>query len=322
MSMQHREYALVIMAAGIGARFGGGVKQLKSVGPNGELIIDYSVYDAIRAGFNKIVFIIRKDIEADFREVIGDRMEKACRAMGVTVCYAFQDQNDLPDGFVCPEDRKKPWGTGHAILSCRSFLNCPFVVVNADDYYGRSFDQMIAYLKSLPENAEGCYCLAGYRLCNTLSDFGGVTRGLCKTDEQNHLLQVLETRNIVKTSFGAAVKTEAQLIPLEMQACISMNIWGFTPDLFPRLEAAFLRFLAKHAQESGSEFVLPNIIDAMLQSREISVQVLPTEERWFGMTYREDLPMVRAAFAELSRQNLYPPNLFREDGIVPEGASI
>lgn len=322
MSMQHKEYALVIMAAGIGARFGGGVKQLKSVGPNGELIIDYSIYDAIRAGFNKIVFIIRRDIEADFREVIGKRMETACRAMGVTVCYAFQDQNDLPAGFQCPADRRKPWGTGQAILSCRDLVDCPFVVINADDYYGRSFDQMIAYLKSLPENAEGCYCLAGYRLCNTLSDFGGVTRGLCQTDAQNRLLQVLETRNIVKTAFGAAAKTEDQLTPLDMQACTSMNIWGFTPDIFPRLEEAFLRFLAEHAQEPGSEFVLPNIIDAMLQREEISVQVLPTEERWFGMTYREDLPLVRAAFSELSTQNLYPPNLFREDGIVPESASV
>lgn len=318
MPMLHKEYALVIMAAGIGARFGGGVKQLKSVGPNGELIIDYSVYDAIRAGFNKIVFIIRRDIEADFREVIGDRMEKACHAMGVTVCYAFQDQNDLPAGHTCPAERQKPWGTGHAILACRDLLDCPFVVVNADDYYGRSFDQMIAYLKNLPENAEGCYCLAGYRLCNTLSDFGGVTRGLCSTDEQNRLLQVVETRNIVKTSFGAAAKTGDQLIPLDMQACISMNIWGFTPDLFPRLEKAFRRFLEAHSQDPGAEFVLPNIIDGMLQNGEISVQVLPTEERWFGMTYREDLPIVRAAFAELSGQNLYPPKLFREEAAAPE----
>lgn len=316
--MQHKEYALVIMAAGIGARFGGGIKQLKPVGPNGELIIDYSVYDAIRAGFNKIVFIIRRDIESDFREVIGKRMEKACRSMGVTICYAFQEKTDLPGSYVCPEDRYKPWGTGHAILTCRDLIHCPFVVINADDYYGRSFDQMIAYLKSLPENSEGDYCLAGYRLCNTLSDFGGVTRGLCRTDSSNRLLQLQETLNIVKTPFGVAVKTEDQLIPLDMQAYVSMNIWGFTPDLFPRLEAAFVPFLAAHAAEPGAEFVLPNIIDTMLHNREISVQVLSTEERWFGMTYREDLPLVQAAFSELAAQNVYPPNLFSEDGIIPE----
>lgn len=296
------------MAAGIGARFGGGVKQLKSVGPSGELIIDYSVYDAIRAGFTQIVFILRRDIAADFREVIGDRLERICRSMNVTISYAYQDQNDLPAGHVCPEGRTKPWGTGQALLTCRELVHGPFAVINADDYYGRSFDQMIAYLKSLPEDAVGCYCLAGYRLCNTLSDFGGVTRGICQTDPQKRLLQIQETRNIVKTASGAAVKGEDILTPLDMQACVSMNMWGFTPDVFSRLDAAFLRFLDTYGTELTSEFVLPDIIDAMLP--QISVQVLPTEERWFGMTYREDLPAVRAAFLELAAQGVYSPHLF------------
>jgi len=310
MSCTEKEYALVIMAAGIGARFGGGVKQLKQVGPGGELIIDYSVYDAIRAGFNKVVFIIRKDIEADFREVIGDRMERICRKLNVAVCYAFQEKEDLPAGHECPEGRRKPWGTGQALLTCRHIVRGPFVVINADDYYGRSFERMMRYLKELPEGSEHAYCLTGYRLCNTLSDFGGVTRGICRTDAQNRLLQINETRNIVKTASGAAVKTEEQLTPLDMMACVSMNMWGFTPDLFVRLGSEFVAFLDQHGKELSAEFVLPDVIDTMLKKGGISVQVLPTEERWFGMTYREDLPAVQAAFSELVQQGIYQSCLF------------
>lgn len=308
--MKSQEYTLVILAAGIGARFGGGVKQLKQVGPSGEIIMDYSLHDAIQAGFRKIVFIIRKEIEEDFREVIGDRIEALCRPRGVEVAYAFQELQDLPEGFICPEGRRKPWGTGHALLACRGLLNGPFAVINADDYYGKkAFVQMLSFLRSLPDGSSGRYCMVGFRLGNTLSDFGGVTRGICLADAERNLLQVRETRNIVKTPEGAAVLGGEML---DVDACVSMNMWGFTPDILPVLEAQFVQFLNQNLLEPQAEFLLPILIDRLLEERAVSVQVLPTDDQWFGMTFREDIPAVVEAFGELVRQGVYCRQLYAD----------
>lgn len=305
-----REYALVILAAGIGSRFGG-VKQLKSVGPAGEIIMDYSIYDALEAGFNKIVFIIRKDIEADFREVIGDRIETVCRARGVEVAYAFQEKHNLPGGHICPVSREKPWGTGHALLACRGMLNGPFVVLNSDDYYGKNgLRQLLNWLKALPEDSTGLYSMAGFRMGNTLSDFGGVTRGVCMTDTAGFLSQIKETRNIVKIPDGCAVKIGDLLRPLDLDCCVSMNMWGFTPDILEKLERAFCRFLRDYRMEPKSEFVLPEVVDQLLAEGEARVQVLPTEDTWFGMTYQEDVPGVAAAFRAMVEQGIYRPGLY------------
>ena len=263
----NREYALVVLAAGIGSRFGG-VKQLKRVGPAGEIIMDYSVYDALEVGFNKIVFIIRREIEADFREVIGDRIEKVCAQRGVQVAYAFQEREDLPGGFICPAGRTKPWGTGHALLACKGLLNGPFVVLNADDYYGKdAFRKLFAYLAALPENSRGNYCMAGFRLGNTLSQFGGVTRGICMVDRDGNLRQVAETRNIVKTPDGAAAREDSGLRPLDLNACVSMNMWGFTPDILESMEHHFCQFLREYRTETKAEFLLPVVVEHLLSEK-------------------------------------------------------
>lgn len=303
-----REYALVILAAGMGSRFGG-IKQLQPVGPAGELIIDYSIYDAIEAGFRKIVFIIRREIEGEFRAAIGSRIESVCRGHGVEVAYAFQAREDLPGGYVCPPGREKPWGTGHALLSCRGLLNAPFVVLNADDYYGKSaFRQCLDYLKGLPENAVGSYCVAGFHLGNTVSAYGAVTRGICRTDENGFLRSVEETRGIVKSDAGCALEADGRV--LDPESWVSMNMWGFTPDILPMLERQFVEFLAEKGREPKSEFLLPECVDRMLQQGMARVRVLPTQDRWFGMTYRQDVPTVVEAFCQMAEQGLYRPGLY------------
>ena len=225
-----RKTTLVVMAAGIGSRFGGGIKQLEPVGPSGEIIMDYSVYDAIQAGFDKVVFIIRKDLEKDFREIIGNRMEKI-----VETAYAFQELDDLPAGFQRPEGRTKPWGTGQAILCCKDLVQEPFAVINADDYYGKeAFVKVHDYLAGEhPACGKMDFCMAGFQLGNTLSENGGVTRGICSVNEDGHLTKVTETKNIVKTPEGAAVKGEdGRLTSVAADCPVSMNMWGFTPEIF------------------------------------------------------------------------------------------
>lgn len=306
---------LVIMAAGIGSRFGGGIKQLTSFGPSGEIIMDYSIHDAIEAGFNKIVFVIRKSMLSDFRQIIGDRIEKL-----IPVSYAFQELNDLPEGFTVPEGRVKPWGTGQAILCCRDLIHEPFAVINADDYYGKdAFRKVHEFLvKSAQERKDGIYtfCMAGFVLKNTLSEHGGVTRGICRMGADGALAEIVETRNVVRTKDGAAVLNEdGTMTALDPDGLVSMNFWGFTPEFMGELERGFKDFLSNiEGNELKAEYLLPTIVDGMLKEKRVDLSVLQSDDRWFGVTYKEDVPYVKEAFLQLIKQGVYEENLYA-DGI-------
>lgn len=300
--------SLVIMAAGIGSRFGGGIKQLAPVGPSGEIIMDYSVYDAIAAGFNKIVFIIRRDIEADFKEIIGNRIEKICGKAGVEVAYAFQSIDNLPAGFTAPEGRTKPWGTGQAVLSAKDVINEPFAVINADDYYGKeAFKKIHDYLVN--EVTEDAYCMAGFILKNTLSDNGGVTRGVCSVNADGYLTDITETSDIVKTANGA----EANGKEMDINSFVSMNMWGIHPKYLEILEADFTEFLKNiSGNEMKAEYLIPVHIGDLLGADKISVKVLKTNDKWFGVTYKEDSESVTNSFKELIANGVYKANLFED----------
>ncbi|MCD8231189.1 MAG: nucleotidyltransferase [Clostridiales bacterium] len=295
--------ALVIMAAGLGTRFGEGIKQLTPVGPSGEIIIDYSIHDALEAGFNKVVFIIRKDLEKDFKEVIGNRIEKLCE-----VAYAFQELDRLPEGFSVPEGRKKPWGTGHAILMCKGIVREPFAVINADDYYGKeAFVRIHEYLLGHADSRYH-YCMAGFALKNTLSEYGSVTRGICSVDEENLLTDIVETKNIIKCTEGAKIETTGQV--LDMDTHVSMNMWGLTPEFLDVLEKGFREFLSNLTPEDlTAEYLLPTIIGGMIQNGKARVRMLETQDRWFGVTYAEDRQGVMDAFCRLIEDGVYPSPL-------------
>lgn len=306
--------ALVIMAAGIGSRFGGGIKQLEPVGPNGEIIMDYSIRDAVEAGFDKIVFIIRRDIEADFREAIGNRMEQLCALKGVEIAYAFQEMDDLPEGITVPEGRKKPWGTGQAVLACREIIKEPFAVINADDYYGKeAFVKLHDFLQGYTPDKAAEFCMAGFILKNTLSENGGVTRGVCQLDADEYLTRVHETSNIVKTADGAAVEEENGLRPIDPMSYVSMNMWGLTPEFIQMLEKGFVEFFEKiDGNEEKAEYLLPIYIDELLQAGKVSVKVLETADKWFGVTYKEDKPVVVESFQNLIKTGVYESDLFAD----------
>ena len=306
-----KERTLVVLAAGIGSRFGEGIKQLEPVGPGGEVIMDYAIHDALEAGFNRVIFIIRHDIEELFERIIGVRVRPVCARRGVEVLLAYQEKQDLPGGFVCPGDRAKPWGTGHALLSCRGMLHGGFIVINADDYYGKdAYQKAIHYLDSLEEDSRDNYGLVGFSLGNTLSDNGGVTRGLCETDENGALVSIAETKNIIKTPGGAGVVVDGELRLLSSDTPVSMNMWAFTPDVLERLEQRFVEFLDVQLEDQKSEFLIPTEVGGML-SQGVQVQVLPTDSRWFGMTYAADMPGVRAAFAQMTDRGVYTTPLYR-----------
>ena len=304
-----KKTALVIMAAGIGSRFGKGIKQLEPVGPNGEIIMDYSIHDALEAGFNKVVFIIRKDLEKDFKEVIGDRISKITE-----VAYAFQELDDLPAGFIKPEGRTKPWGTGQAVLACKGLVKEPFAVINADDYYGK--DPFVKQHDYLVQEHDGNdtmpISMAGFVIGNTLSDHGGVTRGICVVDENGNLSGVNETKNVVKTAEGAGVaKEDGTIVPIDKNALVSMNMWGLQPEFIDLLEEGFVEFLS--AQKEGdakSEYLLPIYIDELLRAGKAKVKVLPTDARWFGVTYQEDKASVTEAFRKLIADGVYSEKLY------------
>ena len=298
--------ALVIMAAGIGSRFGGGIKQLAKVGPNDEIIMDYSIHDAIRAGFNKIIFIIRKDIETEFTEAIGNRIEKICAQHGVDTEYAYQDLQDIPGEL--PAGRTKPWGTGQAVLRAKEKIDMPFAVINADDYYGK--DAYISVHDWLVENYESKtdYCMAGFVLKNTLSDNGGVTRGICSVDENNFLTYVDETKNIVKTADGA----ESDGKKIDTDSYVSMNMWGFTPSILQELKAGFPVFLEENLKKNPlkCEYFLPSVVGNLLTEEKATVKVLKSTDKWFGVTYKEDKPVVVAAIRKMKEDGLYPEKLW------------
>ena len=298
--------SLVIMAAGIGSRFGGGIKQLEPVGPCGEIIMDYSIHDALEAGFDRVVFIIRRDLEKDFREIIGERIEKIC-----PVAYAFQEKEDLPAGFTCPADRKKPWGTGQAVLSCRGIVNEPFLVINADDYYGKEGFR-IAH-DFLVENAGKKYsfCMPGFILKNTLSENGGVSRGVCQVNAQGELTAVVETHGLVRDGAGAAVEKDGVRTPIDPDSIVSMNMWALTPEFLDELADGFPKFLSGLAEgDVKSEYLLPGVIDTMIRTGKASVRVIPTSDHWFGVTYREDKEAVVEAFRDLYAAGVYQNDLY------------
>lgn len=300
---------LVVMAAGIGSRFGGGIKQLEAVGPNGEIIMDYSIHDALEAGFNKVVFVIRKDLEKDFKEIIGRRMEKL-----VEVEYAYQELNDIPERFLKKtEGRKKPWGTGQAILCCKDVVDESFLVINADDYYGKeAYREAYAYLTGRKDDNAYEACMVGFVLKNTLSDNGGVTRGVCKVDEHRMLAEIVETSNIVKTAEGAAVQTEDELVPIDVESEVSMNMWGLSPKFFEVLDKGFDEFLEKLDSENlKGEYLLPTIIGDLLKEGKMKVEVRKSHDEWFGVTYKEDKPDVVAAIQKLIIDGVYSEKLFK-----------
>lgn len=299
-----KQTTLAVMAAGIGSRFGKGIKQLEPLGPNGEIIMDYSIHDAIEAGFDNVVFIIRKDLEKDFREIIGSRMEKK-----IPCEYAFQELDALPSGFTKPEGRTKPWGTGQAILACRGLIDTPFAVINADDYYGKkAFTLLHDYLVADHPTQNGIHqiCMAGFRLGNTLSDNGGVTRGVCVLDSDRNLIGVNETQNIVRTPGGAAVHSPEGDVPIDVNSMVSMNMWGLQADFIDLLDSAFREFLAQIPDgDLKKEFLLPTYIDQLLHQGKAVVKVLDTDDTWFGVTYQEDKDSVRKAFSDLCSRGVY-----------------
>ena len=305
-----KERTLVVLAAGIGSRFKDGVKQLKTVGPSGEVIMDYSIHDALEAGFNRVIFIIRHDIQALFDEILGNRIRAICAEKGVEVLCAYQEKENLPGGFVCPADRVKPWGTGHALLSCKGMLHGGFAVINADDYYGKdSYRRAMEFLDSLEEGSQHTYGLIGFRLGNTLSDHGGVTRGLCST-EDGWLTHIVETKNIIKTPFGARAEVYGQVRDLDDDIPVSMNMWGFTPDVLDKLEERFVEFLREGLDDPKSEFLIPSEMGVLLKRNAIRIRVLPTTSQWFGMTYAEDMPGVQSAFRVMTETGVYTDPLF------------
>lgn len=295
---------LLIMAAGIGSRFGTGIKQLEPVDEFNHIIMDYSIHDAIEAGFNHVVFIIRRDIENEFKAVIGDRITAICQQYDVTVDYAFQDINDIPG--VLPEGRTKPWGTGQAVLAAKQVIDTPFVVINADDYYGKEgFKAVHEYLVN-----GGMSCMAGFVLKNTLSDNGGVTRGICKMDEENNLTEVIETKNIVKSENGA----EADGMAIDMDSLVSMNMWGLTPEFLEVLEDGFKEFFVKEVTDNPlkAEYLIPTFIGELLEQEKITVKVLKTNDTWYGMTYKEDVVSVKESFKKMLEKGLYKTDLFND----------
>ena len=305
-----KKTTLVVMAAGIGSRFGGGIKQLEPVGPSGEIIMDYSVHDAIEAGFDKVVFIIRKDLEKDFREIIGNRIEKVAK-----VEYAFQEISDLPEGFSVPEGRKKPWGTGQAVLSAKKLVNGPFLVINADDYYGKEgFQKIHDYMVEHMDEDGQVYdmCMGGFILRNTLSDNGTVTRGVCVLNEDGSLKDVTETYEIRMNEDGTMQAQDEQGSPVKVQADqhVSMNMWGLPASFMDELEKGFPEFLAGLKEgDVKAEYLLPKIIDKLVKEGRAKVAVLETRDKWFGVTYREDKPSVSRAIADLTARGEYPEDL-------------
>ena len=300
---------LVILAGGIGSRYGG-LKQADPIGPNGELIIHYSVWDALRAGFGHVVFLIRREIEDAFRERIGNQVEQH-----TDVTYVFQDLENIPAGFSIPAGRVKPWGTGHAVLCCKDAVHTNFAAINADDFYGATaFQALAGYLQTAADTGDQYeYSMVGYVLSNTLSEHGSVARGVCQVGPGGYLESVRERRHIIQTPEGPQFKDESgDFHPLSPDCLVSMNMWGFTPSFFGELETRFRAFLERDAatESLSSEFLLPDVVNDLVERGKARVKVLPTSEKWFGVTYQADRPMVRAAIDSLVAGGHYPAELW------------
>ncbi|MBQ7449729.1 MAG: nucleotidyltransferase [Paludibacteraceae bacterium] len=296
---------LLILAAGMGSRYGG-LKQLDGLGPNGETIMDYSVFDAVRAGFGKVVFVIREDFADDFRRIV---LAKYKGQVDCEVCYQALDK--IPAPFSVPEGRTKPWGTNHAVMMARNIINEPFMVINSDDFYGReSYEVMAKFLHSV-EGKKGEYAMAGYRVLNTLSENGSVNRGICKTDADGYLTDVVERINIEEIDGVVSFPDEhAGRVAIDPNAPVSMNMWGFTPDYFAQSEKGFRSFLEEHGQEMKSEFYIPTMVNELIINKEARCKVLDTPSKWFGVTYAQDRPAVVMKLNELIQKGEYPNKLF------------
>lgn len=284
---------LIVMAAGMGSRFGG-LKQIEPIGKNGEILLDYSVYDAVAAGFNKVVFVIKHAIEEDFKAVVGKRIEKMVKTE-----YVFQETDALPVGFVCPPERVKPWGTAHAVLCCKNVVKEPFAVINADDYYGKSaFIKTAEFLKS----NNGDYCMTGFRLVNTLTENGYVSRGVCEI-ENGELKSVTERTKIIDCKYTEDDGKSWTALPPD--TVVSMNLWGFMPDLFDYAENGFKEFLKNNINTPKAEYYLPSVVSGLIASGEKKVNVLVAEDKWYGVTYKEDKPLVCTAINKMAEDGLY-----------------
>ncbi|MCI9629521.1 nucleotidyltransferase family protein [Thomasclavelia cocleata] len=304
-----KNITLVIMAAGIGSRFGGGIKQLAPVGPNGEIIMDYSIYDAKKAGFNKVVFVIRKDIEEEFDRIIGSRIKEI-----IDVEYVFQELDNIPNDYLeMFKQRTKPWGTGQAILCCKDVVKEPFLVINADDYYGKqAYQEAYEYLANDQMNTDKQQiAMVSFILKNTLSDNGGVTRGICSVNEDNHLINIVETHNIEKGDNSAFVKDGDRVIDIDLNVPVSMNMWALQPAIFNVLDEKFKIFLEKLCQDDlKAEYLLPTIIGDLLKEDLVDVTVLKSQDNWFGVTYKEDKQSVIDSIKELIMDGVYPNKLY------------
>ncbi len=289
---------LLVLAAGLGSRYGG-LKQVEPVGPSGEIILEYSVYDALQAGFSRVVFVIRKDIEKDFRDCIGSRLEGK-----VDIDYVFQELTSVPESFKVPAGRRKPWGTGHAILVAKEAIKTPFAAINADDFYGRAAFQLVA--EELASRQQNRYAMVGFTLRNTLSEYGSVSRGLCQLNEDGFLESVVEHPTIFQRGEGAL--SEGQ--NLTGDETVSMNLWGFQPSLFGHLETQFEQFLEERGQQEKSEFYIPSVVDRLIQEDQAEVRVRTSPDRWFGVTYPEDKPVVVEGIQTQVGQGLYPESLW------------
>ena len=302
---------LVIMAAGMGSRYGG-LKQIDPVDDEGHIIMDFSMFDARKAGFEKVVFIIKKENEKDFRESVGDRISKY-----MEVSYVFQDVNDIPDGYAVPEGRTKPWGTGHAILSCRDVVDSSFAVINADDYYGaEAFKLIYDYLAAHGDDEKYRYTMVGYKLGNTVTDNGHVARGICDMNECGELVAIHERTRIEKRNGGIAYTEDdgETWIPVSEDTIVSMNMWGFTNSILKELKDRFPSFLDRGLEENPvkCEYFLPAVVSGLLEEDKATVAVLASADKWYGMTYKEDKPVVAAAIQKMKDEGGYPKNLWED----------
>lgn len=296
---------LLVLAAGIGSRYGG-LKQLDPLGPSGETIIDYSIYDAIKAGFGKVIFVIKKAIEQDFCEVILRKLEGK-----VEMDYIFQEIDRVPGGISWNKERTKPWGTGHAVLAAAGKIHGPFAVINSDDFYGRSaYEAMSGFYAEWRPYRENEYCMIGYRIGQTLSEYGTVSRGLCRSDINSFLVEVTERTSIKRTVSRITYTDEDREVTIPENTIVSMNFWGFTPSFFRYLETGFNEFIRQNAQDPKAEFYIPAVVNELIRSRRASVRIIESRDQWFGITYREDREQVIAILNELIRQGIYPEKLW------------